>query len=73
MIGQLIFNSKTVAVLVIAIELRVVVADSDSLNFSVNINFKRMGSWVASLAYQTIQFIMFSVPSRRWNLITYIT
>lgn len=63
MIGQLIFNSRTVPVLVIAIELSVAVADSDSLNFSSNINFKRMGSWVASLACQTILFIMFSVPS----------
>lgn len=67
MIGQLIFN-RTVAVLVIAVELRVAVADSDSLNFSLNINFKRMGSWVASLAYQTILFIMFSVPSEGGTL-----
>ena len=67
MIGQLIFN-RTVAVLVIAIELSVAVADSDSFNFSLNINFNRMGSWVASLAYQTILFIMFSVPSEGGTL-----
>lgn len=39
MIGQVIFLKRTIAVLVMAIELRIDVAKPNNLNFSVNRNF----------------------------------
>ena len=73
MIGQVIlFLKRTVAVLVIAIELKTDVANPNNLNFHVNTNFKENGIISGFLAHQAILFIRFSVPSRRWDHITSI-
>lgn len=66
MSGQIIFLKRTIAVSIIAVQLRTDVSDLNNLNFSVNTNFKEDG--IVSgfiLTHQAILFIRFSVPVRR--------